>query len=108
MRAGAAMIAALLASAAAAQEPPPPGRIESFPRAENPAAPQSERDERKLPKDTTAADRRERESVFDSSGRLRTQQDQVNQLPGLRTDRLRQNQSPGYSVGPGVRIIRRP
>lgn len=102
-----ALLVALAAVGAAAQEPPAPGRIESFPRAEDPAAPRSAPSDRALPRDDAAAERRARESVFDSTGRLRSQRDQLGRLPGLSADRTARSRKPAYGVGPGVRIIRR-
>lgn len=66
--------------------------------------------ERSLDREETAAERRRREAgraVFDESGRIRDQSDQLSRRPGVTVDRLRRDQTPTYGVGPGVNIIRR-
>lgn len=106
------LLALLLAGAAAAQDTPPPGQIAPFPRAEDPpasaGAPRSGGD-RPLDREETPAERTRRESgVFDPQGRIDDQRSQIERRPGVVTDSLRRGQSPSYSVGPGVNIIRRP
>lgn len=67
-------------------------------------------EERPLDREETAEERRRREAdqaVFDESGRIREQREQMTRQPGVTVDRLRRGQSPDYGVGPGVTIIRR-
>ncbi|MEX2520138.1 MAG: hypothetical protein WD969_12490 [Paracoccaceae bacterium] len=106
----AAAVAALSALGVGAQELRP-GQTETFPRAAPPPAsggvvePGSDR---LLKREETLEERRTREgAVFDNQGRIRNQRDQISRQPMVNTDRLRRSQSPDYSVGPGVNIIRR-
>lgn len=99
-----------LAMGAAAQEIRP-GQTETFPRAAPPpasgGAPEPGAD-RLLDREETREEQRAREgAVFNDQGQIRNQRDQISRQPAVNTDRLRRSQTPGYSVGPGVNIIRR-
>lgn len=100
-----------LATPGAAQvvEGEAPGGPDAGSSGARPEAPEPNTD-RRLTREETPAERRARETnetVFDKRGRILDQREQTDRQPAVITDRLRRNQSPDYSVGPGVNIIRR-
>ncbi|QIE54093.1 hypothetical protein G5B40_00720 [Pikeienuella piscinae] len=111
-RAGSTLLLILfMAAPAGAQvvEGEAPGGPDAGVAGARPEAPEPDTD-RRLNRDETPTERRARETratVFDEHGRHRDPREQNSRGSGVAVDRLRRDQRPDYSVGPGVNIIRR-